>query len=206
MHGLLEGPVHLNMPGHFNVENALIATAITAKIGIDKNTIAKALSQVAVRGRTQVLQEVAGFTTFLIDYAHNAISMESLLSMLKGYQPDRLICLFGGGGNKPKQRRFDMGQASGKYADLTVITMDNPRFESMDDINADIIKGIDSEGGRYQIIPDRKDAIEYLIDHAGKKDIVALIGKGHEEYQEVMGVKYPFSEWEIVREYAKSRK
>ena len=86
----------------------------------------------------------------LIDYAHNAISMESLLSTLKDYNPDRLVCIFGGGGNKPAQRRFDMGKMAGKYADLSIITMDNPRYEAMESINQEIVRGINSENGIYK--------------------------------------------------------
>ena len=127
------------------------------------------------------------------------------MHLLKSYHPKRLICVFGGGGNRPRQRRRDLGQAAGKYADLTILTMDNPRFEDMDDINRDIIEGLDVYNGVYQIIPDRKDAIHYVIDHCGKNDIVALIGKGHEEYQDVRGVKYPFSEEQVIREYLQTK-
>lgn len=203
--GKLSGMFSLNMPGEYNVQNALVASSICQFNGVEKEKINIGLKKVSVRGRTQVVQEVAHFTTFLIDYAHNAISMENLLSTLKGYQPERLICIFGGGGNKPKQRRFDMGKMAGKYADLTIITMDNPRFESMEAINADIIRGIDSENGTYRIIDDRKDAIEYMIDHSGRKDIVALIGKGHEEYQEVQGKKYFFSELKVIQDYLETK-
>lgn len=203
--GYLSGVFSLNMPGIYNVQNALVASAICSLIGVDADKIKLALKKVSVKGRTQVIQEVAHFTTFLIDYAHNAISMESLLKTLKSYSPNRLICIFGGGGNKPAQRRFDMGKMAGKYADLTIITMDNPRYESMDAINEDIIRGIDSEKGTYIIIDDRKEAIEYMIDNSGKDDIVALIGKGHEEYQEVYGKKYYFSELQVIQNYLESK-
>lgn len=205
LQGRAEGNILLNMPGDFNVENALAAICIAREEGIDMDTVQSALKKVYVKGRTQLIEDTAHFTTFIIDYAHNALSMESLLHMLKSYHPKRLICLFGGGGNKPKQRRYDMGEAAGKYADLTVLTMDNPRYEDMDKINQEIIRGLDAHGGAYQIIPDRKEAIHYLIDHCGKDDIVALIGKGHEEYQEVQGVKYPFSEEKIIREYLQTK-
>lgn len=203
--GRAQGQILLNMPGDFNVENALAAICIAREEKIEMNTIQSALKKVYVKGRTQLIEDTAHFTTFIIDYAHNALSMESLLHMLKSYHPKRLICLFGGGGNKPRQRRYDMGEAAGKYADLTILTMDNPRYEDMDKINEDIIRGLDAHGGAYQIIPDRKEAIHYLIDHCGKDDIVALIGKGHEEYQEVQGVRYPFSEEKIIREYLQTK-
>ena len=148
---------------------------------------------------------IATVITLMIDYAHNALSMESLLSMLKGYKPEKLICLFGGGGNKPKQRRYDMGAAAGKYADLTILTEDNPRYEEIENINNDIIVGLDAYNGKYEIILDRKEAIEHLIDTAKPGYIVALIGKGHETYQDVKGVKTYFCEEEIIREYVKNK-
>ena len=148
-----------------------------------------------------MIPEAAHLATFLIDYAHNALSIESLLSMLKNYRPKRLICLFGGGGNRDKQRRYDMGCAAGKYADLTIVTTDNPRWEDPAQINEHIIEGLNVHKGRYQVIMDRSEAIRYLIDHCQKDDIIALIGKGHEEYQEIEGVKYYFSEESIIREY-----
>lgn len=196
-----EEPIHLNMPGDFNVQNAMAAICIARGEGVSIPMISQALRKVTVKGRTQLIQDTAHFSTFIIDYAHNALSMESLLKMLKSYHPGRLICLFGGGGNKPKQRRFDMGEMAGKYADLSIITMDNPRDEEMESINADIIKGLQVYGSEYKIILDRKEAIHHLIDSCGKEDIVALIGKGHEEYQEVRGVKYYFSEEKIIQEY-----
>lgn len=200
-HGLYEGTVTLNMPGIFNVQNALVAMAVASKLGIPFDAVTAALKKVSVKGRTQLIPEAASRSTFLIDYAHNALSIESLLSMLKGYGPRRLICLFGGGGNRDKQRRYDMGLAAGKYADLTIITTDNPRWEDPANINAHIIEGLNVHGGNYQVIMDRTEAIHYLIDHCRKDDIIALIGKGHEEYQEIEGVKYYFSEEKIIQQY-----
>ncbi len=200
--GLYNGDITLNMPGEFNVHNALIAMAIAAKLGIDFETVKKAFLKVSVKGRTQLIPEAAHLATFIIDYAHNALSTESLLSMLKGYQPGRLICLFGCGGNRDKQRRYDMGLAAGKYADLSVLTTDNPRFEDPAHITAHIIEGLNVHHGFYQVIMDRREAIHYVMDHCRKDDIVALLGKGHEEYQEIEGVKHHFSEEEIIKEYA----
>ena len=203
--GKLTETYSLNMPGKHNVENALIAASICYLDGVDEATISKALSTVSVKGRTQVIPEAAKFTNIVIDYAHNAISVESVLKTLREYKPERLICVFGGGGNKPVQRRFDMGQMSARYADFSVVTMDNPRTEPMEQINKDIIRGINSENGEYIVIDDRKEAIEYVIDHAGPNDIVALVGKGHEEHQEVGTEKFYFSELQVVLDYIKTK-
>lgn len=203
--GRLEGEISLNMPGIFNVENALAAVAVTHAVGIGYETIAAGMKKVFVKGRTQLIPEASHFTNIIIDYAHNAISMENLLSMLKSYHPKRLICLFGAGGNRPKQRRYDMGYMAGKYADLTILTTDNPRYEEVEAINRDIIQGLEVYHGAYKLIEDREEAIHYLIDNCGKDDIVALIGKGHEEYQDIKGVKYHFSEEEIILEYLEKK-
>jgi len=121
--------------------------------------------------------------------------------MLRSYHPGRLICLFGGGGNRARARRWDMGESSGKYADLTVLTMDNPRDEEVEAINEDIKIGLAKHNGKYISIPDRGDAIRWVMDNAREGDIIALIGKGHEEYQEIKGVKHFFSEEQVVREH-----
>lgn len=202
----IDGEYVIPMPGRYNAENALIAISICGLCGVSKEAIAAGLRATTVKGRTQVIREASHIATFIIDYAHNALSMESLLSMLKGYKPERLICLFGGGGNKPKQRRYDMGEASSKYADLTILTEDNPRYEEIEDINNDIIVGIDAHNGKYEIILDRQEAIEHLLGTAKQGDIIALIGKGHETYQDVKGVKRYFCEEEIIKNYVAAHK
>lgn len=199
--GACSGQIVVSMPGVFNVENTLIAIAVANLMGIDFALIESGLRKVAVKGRAQVLKVPPKYPTVIIDYAHNALSMESILHMLKSYHPGRLICLFGGGGNRPKQRRYDMGLISGKYADLTVITTDNPRFEALEVINEHIVEGLNVHQGEYLIIPDRKEAIHYLLDNGKENDIIALIGKGHEEYQDIQGLKYYFSEEKTVEEY-----
>lgn len=196
--GGLEGTFLLNMPGKFNVSNALAALAAAHMAGVNAQAIAKGLKSVYVKGRTQVL-DTPGHYTMLIDYAHNAVSMENLLTMLRSYNPGRLICLFGGGGNRARARRWDMGEMSGKYADLTVLTMDNPRDEEVEAINEDIKTGLSKHNGNYISIPDRGDAIRWVMDNAQQGDIIALIGKGHEEYQEIKGVKHFFSEEQVVQ-------
>ena len=128
------------------------------------------------------------------------MALENLLSTLKEYRPERLVCLFGCGGNRSKLRRFEMGEVSGNYANLTIITSDNPRFEDPMDIIADIRTGISRTKGEYIEIPDRKEAIRYAIKNGQPGDIIVLAGKGHEDYQEIKGVKYPMDERDLIRD------
>ena len=139
--------------------------------------------------------------TLMIDYAHNAMSLESLLTTLKEYNPKRLVCLFGCGGNRSKDRRFEMGEVSGRLADLTIITSDNPRFEEPQDIINDIKTGIAKTDGKYVEICDRKEAIKYAIEHGEPGDVIVLAGKGHEDYQEINGVQYHLDEREEIAAY-----
>lgn len=203
--GLYTGKVLLNMPGIFNVHNALIAMAVTHGLGISFDTVQNALAKISVKGRAQLIREAADMGTFIIDYAHNALSIEALLEMLKSYSPKRLILVFGVGGDRAKQRRYDLGLAAGRSADISILTTDNPRFDDIDTIFAQIIEGIDVHGGKYEIVLDREDAIHYAMDICQKDDIVAFVGKGHEEYQDIKGVKYYFSEEKIIKEYAASK-
>ena len=136
----------------------------------------------------------------MIDYAHNAMALESLLTTLREYHPHRLVCLFGCGGNRARSRRFEMGEVSGRMADLTIITSDNPRYEEPQAIIEDIKTGISKTDGVYVEIPDRKEAIAYAIAHGEPGDIIVLAGKGHEDYQEICGVKHPMDERVLIRE------
>ena len=138
--------------------------------------------------------------TLLIDYAHNAMALESLLTTLREYEPHRLVSLFGCGGDRSKERRFEMGEVSGNMADLTIITSDNPRSEDPQAIINDIKTGIDKTTGKYVEIIDRKEAIRYAIMHAEPGDVIVLAGKGHEDYQEIKGVKYHMDERDLIRE------
>ena len=203
--GLYTGKVLLNMPGIFNVHNALIAMAVTHGLGISFDTVQSALAKISVKGRTQLIREAANIGTFIIDYAHNALSIEALLEMLKSYSPKRLILVFGVGGCRAKQRRYALGLAAGRSADLSILTTDNPRFDDLDTIFSQIIEGLNVCGGKYEIVLDRKDAIHFAMDICQKDDIVAFVGKGHEEYQDIKGVKYYFSEEKIIKEYAASK-
>ncbi len=195
--GLLEMDAHVPTPGRFSVYNALAAIAICRHFGVSIDSIREALLKVHVRGRIEMVKVSDDFT-LMIDYAHNAMALESLLSTLKEYKPHRLVTLFGCGGNRSRSRRFEMGEVSGKLSDLTVITSDNPRDEDPLDIIADIRTGISKTDGEYVEIPDRKEAIRYCIEHGQPGDIVVLAGKGHEDYQEIKGVKYPMDERDLI--------
>ena len=192
-------PVRINMPGRFSVYNGLCAVAVCDVLGIDAATVQSALPNGHVKGRIEPVK-VSDDYTLLIDYAHNAMALESLLTTLREYKPGRLVCLFGCGGNRDRNRRFEMGEVSGKLADLTVITSDNPRNEDPLDIIADIRTGISQTDGEYTEIPDRKEAIRYCINNAQPGDIIVLAGKGHEDYQEIKGVKHPMDERVLIAE------
>ena len=166
--------------------------------------IQEALLGAHVKGRIEMVP-VSDQFTLLIDYAHNAMSLESLLTTLREYEPGRLICLFGCGGNRSRLRRYEMGEVSGRLADLTIITSDNPRFEEPLDIIHDIEEGMERTEGEFVEICDRKEAIAYAIDQGRSGDIIVLAGKGHEDYQEIKGVKYPMDERNLIADILKER-
>ena len=197
--GLLDFPVEIDLPGKFSVYNSLTAIAVCRHFGVSKENIQKALKNAKVKGRIEMVKVSDAFT-LMIDYAHNAMSLESLLVTLKEYRPNRLVCLFGCGGNRSKLRRYEMGEVSGKLADLTIITSDNPRDEDPQEIINDIKVGIGKTTGEYVEIIDRKEAIAYAIHHGQPGDIVVLAGKGHEDYQEIKGKKYPMDERVLIQE------
>ena len=150
-------------------------------------------------------KKVSDDFTLMIDYAHNAMALESLLTTLREYKPKRLVCLFGCGGNRSKLRRYEMGEVSGKLADLTVITSDNPRNEEPQAIIDDIKVGMSKTDGKYVEIIDRKEAIAYVIRHGQPGDVIVLAGKGHEDYQEIKGKKYPMDERDIIADVLAGR-
>lgn len=197
--GLLNFHVEIDCPGKFSIYNSLTAIAICRHFNVSEENIVKALSGAKVKGRIEMVKVSDDFT-LMIDYAHNAMALESLLSTLKEYKPNRLVCLFGCGGNRSKLRRYEMGEVSGKLADLTIITSDNPRYEKPQDIIDDIKIGISKTDGKFVEILDRKEAIAYAIHNGQPGDIVILAGKGHEDYQEIEGKKYPMDERVIIRE------
>ena len=197
--GLMDFDVEIDIPGTFSVYNSLTAIAVCRHFGVPVEKIKEALKKAKVKGRIEMIK-VSDEFTLMIDYAHNAMSLESLLTTLKEYHPKRLVCLFGCGGNRSKDRRYEMGEVSGRLADLTIITSDNPRFEEPQAIVDDIKIGIGRTDGKYVEICDRKEAIKYAIQHGQPGDVIVLAGKGHEDYQEIKGVKYPMDERVLIAE------
>lgn len=198
--GLLDMEAQIAMPGKFSVYNALCAIALCRHFGVPQDAVQQALLKVQVKGRIEKVELPYPFT-LLIDYAHNAMALENLLGSLREYRPRRLVCLFGCGGDRAKGRRYEMGEVSGRMADMTIITSDNPRTEEPDQIIRDIETGILPTGGEYRKIRDRREAIFYALSQGQAGDIIVLAGKGHEDYQEIQGVKYHMDERQIVREW-----
>ncbi len=203
--GLINMHAEITNPGKFSVYNALCAIAVARHFDCTPEEIAAALKGAKVKGRIEMVK-VSDEFTLMIDYAHNAMALKSLLTTLRDYRPNRLVCLFGCGGNRSKLRRFEMGEVSGRYADFTIITSDNPRFEEPIDIINDIETGMKKTDGKYIKIIDRKEAIAYAIDNAEQGDIIVLAGKGHEDYQEIKGVKHHMDERELIQEILDERK
>ena len=200
--GLMDFDVEVNVPGSFSVYNSLTAIAICNHFGVSVDKIKEALLHVSVKGRIEIVPVTRRYT-LMIDYAHNAMSLESLLTTLKEYEPGRLVCLFGCGGNRARSRRYEMGEVSSKLADLTVVTSDNPRNEEPMAIIEDILVGVHKADGKYVTIPDRKEAIAYCMKNAQDGDIIVLAGKGHEDYQEIKGVKHHMDERELIADIIK---
>ena len=195
--GLCSMDVEIHLPGRFSVYNSLTAIALCRHFQVPQETMQGALKQAKVKGRIEMVP-VSDKFTLMIDYAHNAMSLKSLLETLRAYEPGRLVCLFGCGGNRSRLRRYEMGEVSGSLADLTVITSDNPRDEEPQAIIDDIKQGIAKTDGRDVEIADRREAIRYVIQNGQPGDVIVLAGKGHEDYQEIRGVKYPMDERNLI--------
>lgn len=197
--GTADLEVRLNIPGRFNVYNALASVGVCCLMGIAKESICHGMEHIYVNGRMEIVH-TSERCTVIVDYAHNEVSMESLLSTLREYHPKRLVCVFGCGGNRSRERRYTMGDVGGRLADLSILTADNSRYEKVEDILADIRGSIEKTGGKFIEIPDRREAIEYSIVNAEPGDMIAVIGKGHEDYQEINGVRYPFLDRQVIEE------
>lgn len=201
-------PFYLNIPGSYNVVNALPVIAVARHFAIDERIVQNALFRAKVTGRCELLARIRG-GYFILDYAHNGKSLEAVLKTLREYGPNRLICIFGCGGNRSRLRRTDMARAAVLNADEIIVTTDNPRYEAPEEIIRDIVEEIEKNmksnptlSGRvsYTVVEDRRQAIRFGLGRMQNGDILLLAGKGHETYQEIKGHKYHFDEHEIVRD------
>ena len=197
--GLMDFDVEIDIPGEFSVYNSLTAIAVCRHFNVPVENIKAAIKVAKVKGRIEMVKVSDDFT-LMIDYAHNAMSLASLLNTLRDYNPGRIVTIFGCGGNRSRTRRFEMGETSGNLSDFTIITSDNPRFEEPQDIINDIITGIEKTEGEYVAIIDRKEAIRYAIENGRTGDVIILAGKGHETYQEIKGVKYDMDDRVLIAE------
>jgi UDP-N-acetylmuramoyl-L-alanyl-D-glutamate--2,6-diaminopimelate ligase len=188
--GKINGDYFVKMPGSFNAMNAAAVIAASNELGIDPKAAEEALADIHVAGRIDMVYRSPELSV-CIDSAHNGLSTRSLLTALRAYKPKRLVCVFGCGGNRDVDRRREMGEASGKLADYTIITTEHNRFEKFEDILSGIREGIDPTGGKYRVIEDRKEAIRTAITESEPGDLIAIIGLGHDKYQHVLGKNVP---------------
>lgn len=198
LEGVINDRFKVSSPGKFSSYNAMAAILTCYLLGIDVSFMKKTLENFSVKGRIEPVKVSDDFL-LLIDYAHNGISTKSILSTIRQYNPGRIVTIFGCGGNRSRERRYEMGAIASQYSDKCIITEDNNRYEKFVDIAKDILRDFD-KNCEYILIPDRKDAIKYAIENGKKGDIIMLLGKGHENYKEINGIRYPFDERIIIKE------
>lgn len=193
--------MEVGISGKFTVYNTMSAAAVCVLLGIDLKTVRDALKgMTGVAGRFESLDTKTLPATVILDYAHTPDSLENVLKTARGFAKGRVVCIVGCGGNRDAKKRPIMGEIAGKNADFTVVTSDNPRFEDPMAIIEDILPGIQRTGAEYTVIENRREAILYSLKNCKKDDIIILAGKGHEDYQEICGVKHHFDEKEVVAE------
>ena len=193
--------VKLPIPGHFSAENALTALGIVLQLGMPLADAAKSLATATgVKGRVEVVPTDTDYTV-LIDYAHSPDGVENVLRAVRGFARGRVVALFGCGGDRDRTKRPKMGKIAADLADFCIVTSDNPRTEDPKTIIDDILEGMKGTKTPMQVIVDRPEAIHWALAHAKKDDIIVLMGKGHETYQEVNHVKHHMDEREIVADY-----
>lgn len=196
-HGSDRLTADIGIPGGFNAVNAICAIAVCKKLGVDDAVLSEALKDFRVKGRMETVYTDKD-VKIIVDYAHNAVSMHSLLETLRNYPHKRLVVVFGCGGNRSKERRYDMGRIAGEMSDLAILTEDNSRYEDIHDILADIRSTFDATKGTCVEVPRRAEAVKYAIRSRMPGDIIAIIGKGHEDYIEVEGRRTHYTDQEAV--------
>ncbi|MDO4270480.1 MAG: UDP-N-acetylmuramoyl-L-alanyl-D-glutamate--2,6-diaminopimelate ligase [Eubacteriales bacterium] len=197
--------VKLPIPGHFSAENGLAALGVAVQLGVPLADAAAALATATgVKGRVEVVPTETDYTV-LIDYAHSPDGVDNVLRAVRGFAKGRVVALFGCGGDRDKTKRPKMGRIAAELADFCVVTSDNPRTEDPQAIIDDILAGMQDSKTPMQVIVDRPEAIRWALAHAKKDDVLVLMGKGHETYQEVNHVKHHMDEREIVAAYFADR-
>ena len=191
--------VRIMIPGLFNVSNVTCAIAVCMELGISLDDIISAVEEYpGVKGRCEIIPTGRDFTV-ICDYAHTPDAIENVLQSVREYTENRLICLFGCGGNRDSAKRPKMAAAAAKYADKLIVTSDNPRNEDPEAIIRDILVGLENTSADYDVVTDRREAIYHALKIAQKGDIIVLAGKGHEDYQILAGGEHiHFDEREIV--------
>ncbi|MBR4768860.1 MAG: UDP-N-acetylmuramoyl-L-alanyl-D-glutamate--2,6-diaminopimelate ligase [Lachnospiraceae bacterium] len=194
----VDDDILVGFPGEWHVYNAMAAVAVARSFGVPKEIFTKALFNVPIRGREELVYR--GDFTVCVDFAHNGASAMAHLKGVHEYRPKRVICVFGADGNRSKGRRYGMGEAAGRYADLAIITSGHNRFETFEAILEDTLVGINrAEHPNYIAIKDREEAIRYAIDHAEPGDFITILGLGHEHWQEENGIKRVYNDGDFVR-------
>lgn len=193
--------VKVRTPGEYSAYNAAAALAVCCVLGLPKGKVLASLASTQIKGRFEIIDALPD-RSFIIDYAHNALSLTNVLQTLRKYSPSRLVCLFGTVGGRTKLRRESLGKAAAENADFCILTSDNPDKEDPLDIIEDIKRGFSKTDCPYIAIPDREEAISYAVSHSQSGDIILFAGKGHENYQLIDGVHVPFCERDIIEKEA----
>ena len=188
----------ISLPGDINAMNALAAVAAADFMGVPNTALGDSLAHVFVKGRGEVIDTGRDFS-IIIDYAHNGVSLMSIIETARAYEHNRIIALYGSVGGRTEIRRRELGLVSGKMCDFTIITSDDPDFEDPEKIMDDIAAAVEEAGGQYVKIADRAEAIAYAVSIAEPHDIFIFAGKGHEQFMKIKGEKVPFSEREEIR-------
>lgn len=197
--GVTDCMAELFMPGTFNIYNSLAAIVVLSLFGVSPEIMEREFPKIKVPGRMEPVKGLTDAAVF-VDYAHNAMSLKSILKTVKEYDAGRIVVVFGCGGNRSRQRRFEMGETAGIYSDYTIITTDNPRYEEPEAVIQDIITGIRRTKGRYIAIAERREAIHYAVINHKPGDMIIIAGKGHETYQEIRGVRYDMDDRILAKE------
>lgn len=197
----MDRPFTIRLPGKYNVSNALCALSAARYYTHRMDLMQQVLAHATVPGRFETVPSPRKDLTLVIDYAHNAVSMQELLRTVRSYHPKRIVCVFGSVGGRTKQRRAEMGKVVAEYSDFAVITSDNPDFEDPQQIMQDIAAQFSDDLCPHVCIADRREAIYYTLSHAQSGDVILFCGKGHETYQLICGVKEPFRESRVIAQY-----